>query len=240
MRGTITRTDRWPAGAGAWSADQPRSIYRFSITAAPQGLLAPGCCRATKGRRGRGCSSPASLMRRRRSIAERPAEALDRSVPGHLEADLMAFSRSGQFVLVTHDRCTRRITLERLPDKTSATVRRKLSAQLASLPRSLRRSLTFDNGTEFALHAKPKKGSKLELGTFFCIPMPLGKRAPSSRHRPGQATAAAKTNLGDTLTGDQLRRELVEPTTPPARNLHRPSDPHKGEDPKSAKSGPPR
>ncbi len=162
--------------------------------------------KSRRGRLGMRGGSPASLMRRRRSIAERPAEALDRSVPGHLEADLMAFSRSGQFILVTHDRCTRRITLERLPDKTSATVRRKLSAQLASLPRSLRRSLTFDNGTEFALHYK--LSCKLELGTFFCDPhAPWQKGAIENAIGRVRRLLPRKTNL-DTLTDDQLD-ELV-------------------------------
>jgi IS30 family transposase len=117
------------------------------------------------GKRG---GSPASLMSQRRPIAERPAEADDPSVPGHLEADLMAFSRYGQFLLVTHDRSTRRITLARIPDKASATVRRQLSAQLAATPKPLRRSMTFDNGTEFALHYK--LSCKLALGTWFCDP----------------------------------------------------------------------
>ena len=43
-----------------------------------------------------------------------------------------------------------------------------LSARLARLPRALRRSLTFDNGTEFALHYK--LNCKLSQGTFFCDP----------------------------------------------------------------------
>lgn len=78
----------------------------------------------------------------------------------------MAFSRSGQFILVTLERSSRTVTLTRLPDKTSTTVRRQLAAQLATMPRVLRRSLTFDNGTEFALHYK--LSCKLALGTFFC------------------------------------------------------------------------
>lgn len=124
--------------------------------------------KSRRGRLGKRGGSPASLMSRRRSIAQRPAEADDRSAPGHLEVDLMAFSRSGQFVLVTFERASRTVTLTRLPDKTAATVRGILSAQLAAIPRALRRSMTFDNGTEFALHYK--LSCKLTLGTFFCDP----------------------------------------------------------------------
>lgn len=124
--------------------------------------------KSRRGRLGMRGGSPASLMSRRRSIAQRPPEADDRQVPGHMEADLMAFSKSGQFILVTSERTSRAITLVRLPDKTAATVRRHLSEQLARLPRPLRRSLTLDNGTEFALHYKLR--CKLSHGTWFCDP----------------------------------------------------------------------
>lgn len=145
------------------------SIYRFIYHRSNQKDYWHRLLPRRKSRRGRlrmRGGSPARLMRRRRSIALRPVEARDRTVPGHLEADLMAFSRHGQYLLVTLERTTRAISLTRLRDKTAATVRRHLSDQLATMPRALRRSLTFDNGTEFALHYK--LSCKLELGTFFC------------------------------------------------------------------------
>jgi IS30 family transposase len=147
------------------------SIYRFIYHRSAQKdywhRLLPRA-KSRRGRLGRRGGSPASLMSRRRSITERPAEADDRTTPGHWEADLMAFSRYGQYVLVTHERTSRLISLERLPDKTAAGVRLRLSDRLAALPRALRRSLTLDNGTEFALHYK--LSCKLGQGTFFCDP----------------------------------------------------------------------
>ena len=71
-------------------------------------------------------------------------------------------------MLVTHERSSRLLSIVRLPNKTAAAVRTCLAAQLAALPRPLRRSLTFDNGTEFALHYK--LSCKLTHGTFFCDP----------------------------------------------------------------------
>jgi IS30 family transposase len=52
------------------------------------------------------------------------------------------------------------------PDKRAASVRIRLSDWLATLPKPLRRTLTFDNGTKFALHYKLR--CKLSHGTFFC------------------------------------------------------------------------
>lgn len=147
------------------------SIYRFIYHRSAQKdywhRLLPRA-KSRRGRLGKRGGSPASRMSRRRSITERPLEASDRATPGHWEADLMAFSKYGQYVLVTHERTSRLLSVERLPDKAAASIRRRLSARLAALPRSLRRSLTFDNGTEFALHYK--LSCKLSQGTFFCDP----------------------------------------------------------------------
>lgn len=147
------------------------SIYRFIYHRSAQKdywhRLLPRA-KSRRGRLGKRGGSPASRMSRRRPISQRPAEAQDRCTPGHWEADLMAFSSYGQYVLVTHERSSRLLTLEILPDKTAGTLRKRLSARFASLPKWFRRSLTFDNGTEFALHYK--LSCKLALGTFFCDP----------------------------------------------------------------------
>jgi IS30 family transposase len=158
--------------------------------------------KSRRGRLGMRGGSPASLMSRRRSIAQRPAEAGDRSVPGHLEADLMAFSRPGQFVLVTLERSSRAITIARLPGKTAAAVRRQLSRQLAALPRVLRRSITFDNGTEFALHYK--LSCKLALGTYFCdTHAPWQKGGIENAIGRLRRSLPRRTDL-DTITDQQL------------------------------------
>jgi transposase, IS30 family len=147
------------------------SIYRFIYHRSAQKdywhRLLPRK-KSRRGQLGKRGGSPASRMSRRRSLAGRPAEAGDRAVPGHWEADLMGFSKSGQYVLVTHERTSRLLRVERLPNKTAASVRKKLSDWLQTLPRPLRRTLTFDNGTEFALHYK--LSCKLSHGTFFCDP----------------------------------------------------------------------
>ena len=48
--------------------------------------------------------SPASFIAKRRPLAERPQAAADRQTPGHWEADLMLFGRSGHAVLTLHER----------------------------------------------------------------------------------------------------------------------------------------
>lgn len=186
------------------------SIYRFIYHRSAQKdywhRLLPRA-KSRRGRLGRRGGSPASRMSRRRPIAQRPVEAEDRRIPGHWEADLMAFSRYGQYVLLTHERSSRLLTLERLPDKTAATLRKRLSARFASLPKALRRSLTFDNGTEFALHYK--LSCKLSLGTFFCDPhAPWQKGGIENAIGRIRRILPRKTDL-TTLSGDKLQ-DLVD------------------------------
>ena len=74
----------------------------------------------------------------------------------------MAFSKYGQNILVAHERKTRFLLLARQPSKRAVHVASRLKAWLAALPERLKRSMTFDNGTEFALH------HTLGLPTYFC------------------------------------------------------------------------
>jgi transposase, IS30 family len=121
-----------------------------------------------KARRGwRGCkaSSPANFIHNRVSIACRPVEAGNRANPGHWEADLMMFAKYGQAVLTLHDRTSRILIGQRPSNKTAALIATSLKSLLGCLPRSLRQTITFDNGTEFAHHSELHD---LNLKTFFC------------------------------------------------------------------------
>lgn len=80
----------------------------------------------------------------------------------------MAFSKMGQNLLLAHERKTRFILLARQPAKHSKSVISRLSRWLAPLPPRLRQSMTFDNGTEFALHHR--LGACLGVKTYFCDP----------------------------------------------------------------------
>jgi len=121
-----------------------------------------------RGYRGRKGGSSALRIRERVSIEQRPAEASDRSRPGHWEADLMLFGRHGQAILTLHERATRLTAVVRQRGKSAASVARAIQALLMPLPPSLRRTLTFDNGTEFALHHTLRE--PLGIDTFFCDP----------------------------------------------------------------------
>lgn len=124
--------------------------------------------KAKRGRRKKKGGSSVRTFKNRVSIDKRPPSIAARRSPGHWEADLMAFARYGHTILIAHERKSRLLVLARQPSKAAAPVARQLTTWLAALPPSLRRSVTFDNGTEFALHYT--LNDKLGVKTFFCDP----------------------------------------------------------------------
>jgi IS30 family transposase len=104
------------------------------------------------------------------NISERPAEAKDRAVPGHWEGDLILGSTaSGSAIGTLVDRTTGFVVLLHLPgDHTAATLADAMSAKVPEIPEILRRSLTWDQGKEMALHTKITKATGLPI--YFCDP----------------------------------------------------------------------
>ena len=121
--------------------------------------------KSKRGFRSRRRPSPASLIEGRISLAERPPDAADRKTPGHWEADLMLFSKYGQAVLTVHERSSRLLLAVRPINKAARGIARHLVSLFSSMPSQLRRTVTFDNGTEFARHSALHR---LSIGTYFC------------------------------------------------------------------------
>lgn len=163
--------------------------------------------KSRRGRLGMRGGSPASFIKHRLGLDQRPLEARDRQVPGHWEADLMGFSRYGHYVLVTHERSSRRLGIERLERKTADIVATRLVKRFADVPPALRRSVTFDNGTEFALHYRLTR--QLALDTFFCDPhAPWQKGGVENAIGRMRRTLPRKSDLA--TISDQHLQSLVD------------------------------
>jgi IS30 family transposase len=122
-----------------------------------------------RGRRGKKGGSPALHIKDRVGIAQRPEAASDRSQAGHWEADFMLFSRYGQSVLALHERTSRLTLFLKTDNRKAQPTAELLRSLLEPLPKALRRTLTFDNGTEFAEHHQLNQ-EPFRLATFFCDP----------------------------------------------------------------------
>jgi transposase, IS30 family len=123
--------------------------------------------KSKRGWRGPRGGSSASFIEGRIPLAQRPAEAGDRQTPGHWEADLMMFAKYGQAILTLHERSSRILLAARPGNKTADRIAELIAQLLRPIPPELRRTITFDNGTEFARHSRLHR---LDLQTFFCDP----------------------------------------------------------------------
>lgn len=103
------------------------------------------------------------------SIAERPAEAEDRAIPGHWEGDLIVGTMGRSAIGTLVERSSRFVTLVHLEhDHTAETVRDGLITTVADLPAALRRSLTWDQGTEMSGHVGFQTAT--DMAVYFCDP----------------------------------------------------------------------
>lgn len=157
------------------------------------------------------------------TIGRRPTEVVDRAVPGHWEGDLIiGLNRSAIATLV--ERTTRYTLLLRLPrmgeygtqqrvkngpalaGHGADAVKNAIVEAITFLPEKLRRTLTWDRGTEMAKHAE--LSAQTGLSVFFCDPHSPWQRGTNentngllrqyfpkgtdlSRHNPRELAAVA-------------------------------------------------
>lgn len=104
---------------------------------------------------------------RRISIQDRPALINTRQQPGHWESDLL-IGRGKAALQVAVERKARYTRLQKIPNKTARAARHALYASLKDLPASLRRSITYDNGSENVEHLR--LNFDLKMDSYFCQP----------------------------------------------------------------------
>ena len=101
-------------------------------------------------------------------IAERPAEVATRTVPGHWEGDLIKGARNGSAVGTLVERMLRLVLLARMEGTDATSARQGFTKKLRHVPALLRKTLTYDRGTEMAEHAY--LAERLNIRVFFADP----------------------------------------------------------------------
>jgi IS30 family transposase len=168
---------------------QGRGALRRELTACLRTGRAVRVPRArTRGRGGKAFLTPEVM------ISQRPAEVADRAVPGHWEGDLI-LGTGGSAIGTLVERTTRYTMLLHLPPMTgeatgrrpalaghgAQAVRDAIAETITTLPEQLRRTLTWDQGSEMAQHAQLRVDTGVSI--YFCDP-----------HSPWQRGSNENTN----------------------------------------------
>ena len=116
------------------------------------------------------------------NIAQRPQEADDRAVPGHWEGDLLIGKNNQTAIGTLVERATGYAMLVHLPDGYKAEhLTPALATKIQTLPDTLRRSLTWDQGAEMRDWKQVTVAAGIDI--YFCDP-----------HAPWQRGSNENTN----------------------------------------------
>ena len=102
------------------------------------------------------------------SIDQRPKEVEDRIIPGHWEGDLIIGKGHQSALGSLVERTTRFTLLVPLKNKDARTVRQAFARELKRLPRQLRQSMTYDQGSEMSEHRLFTKYTQVKV--YFAHP----------------------------------------------------------------------
>lgn len=147
-----------------------------------------------------------------------PAAAIGRVEPGHWEGDLIAGAGNASAIVTMVERVTRTTLLGHLPGARhdAASVRDVVVAAPSVLPAHLRRTLTWDQGSEIARHAQICAA----LGTteiYFCDPHAPWQR-PTNENTNGQPRAYFPKGTDRSVhSADDIARVEAELTSGHAR-----------------------
>lgn len=101
-------------------------------------------------------------------IALRPCEVDARQAPGHIEGDLIKGANNASSIGTLVERVTRMVMLVKLDNASSQHVTDAFVKRLRCIPKFMRKSMTYDRGSEMARHHELTK--RLDMPVYFCDP----------------------------------------------------------------------
>lgn len=158
---------KYPNEPERWVSHQ--TIYTF-VELLPKGEFKREVLRCLR-HEGKAGSSPASPHRPwvQQLIHDRPQEANARQLPGHWEGDLLlGKAAGGAAVGVLLERVSRHIRLVKLERHDAYSTYQGFRRKLATVPLGWRKTLTYDQGSEMAEHARLTE--RLGIQVYFCDP----------------------------------------------------------------------
>jgi IS30 family transposase len=146
---------------------QPRGALRSELVKALR------CSRGGRLPRARG-KSRFGAIQNAAPIHVRPPEVANRVVPGHWEGDLIKGARNASAVGTLVERTSRFLILAKMDAMDSISVTDSFAKRLRRVPIALRKTLTYDRGTEMSTHQDLAK--RLHINIYFCDPYKPSQR----------------------------------------------------------------
>ncbi len=148
------------------------TIYQY-LYCLPKGELKKDLMKGLRRERKRRLSRGSINSRKKRiedivSIKERPKEVEGRIIPGHWEGDLVIGKNRASAIGTLVERTTRLTIIVPLKEKTAFAVANAFSKAFKRIPKKLKKTLTYDRGSEMSLHKLFTDESKVKV--FFADP----------------------------------------------------------------------
>jgi IS30 family transposase len=142
----------------------------------------------------------------KRSIEERPLEADERTHLGHWEGDTMVGKGRRGYLVTCADRTSRYLIARKVQACAGEPVAQRLQQTIRRLPAAKRRSLTLDNGREFARPIELEK--KLAVPIYFAHPYHAWERGTNENTNGLLRQYLPKSTDLSQVTDEQLQSHV--------------------------------
>jgi transposase, IS30 family len=173
--------------------------------------------RPKRRKRGQGKTRRGPAIPNRTGIEQRPKEVDDRSRYGDWEGDTIVGANQQGFVATLVERKSLRLTARKTRTKQADEVAQAVVDALSDLPASWLKTLTFDNGTEFAQHEQ--MAQSLPLRIYFAMPYSSYQRGTNENTNGLLRRYLPKGTDFRELTQDRLDQIVQELNDRPRKKL---------------------
>jgi len=173
--------------------------------------------RPKRRKRGQGKTRRGPAIPNRTGIEQRPQEVDARSRYGDLEGDTIVGARQQGFVATLVDRKALFLLARKTQTKQADEVAEAVIDALSDLPASWLKTLTFDNGTEFAQHERITQS--LPIRVYFARPYASYQRGTNENTNGLLRRYLPKGTDFRTLTQEQLDHIVEELNNRPRKQL---------------------
>ena len=142
----------------------------------------------------------------------------NRIEPGHWEGDLILGKEGKSAIGTLVERSSRVLILVHLKGKDSLTVRKAFERAFKHVPRHMKKSMTYDNGTEMAQHALFTKNTKTDV--YFADPYSPWQRGTNENTNGLLRSFFPKGTDLSLITKKQLKQVEIKLNQRPRRILN--------------------